>query len=128
MKNWTKVAGLLLGLVLLLAASGTWAQQAATTKKGYIIARVHVTNPQQYAEYIKVAGGATAKYGGRYLARGGRMATLEGPDVTDRVVIVEFPSFEQAQAFYASPEYTAARKIRAGAAEASFVLIEGYEP
>ncbi len=126
MNRWMRAALVSLALVLVAAAAVTWAQ--ATTKKGYLVARVHVTDAQQYGEYVKVAGGITAKYGGRYLARGGRTATLEGPGVTDRLVIVEFPSFEQAQAFYASPEYAAARKIRAGAAEASFVLIEGYEP
>ncbi len=127
MTTWLKAALVSIALVMLAAASATWAQTPAT-KKGYLVARVHVSNAQQYGEYVKVATSATAQYGGRYLARGGRTVTLEGSPLTDRLVIVEFPSFEQAQAFYASPEYTAARTIRAGAAEASFVVVEGYEP
>ena len=43
----------------------------------------------------------------------------------DRVVVIEFPSFERAKQFYDSPEHVAARKVRAGAAEAQFVLVEG---
>ncbi len=124
MNRWMKVAGLLAILVIVLAVAGLRAQQTAA-KKGYVIARVHVTDPQKYGEYANVAPAITVKYGGRYLARGGRTATLEGPEVADRMVIVEFPSFDEARAFYDSPEYTAARKIRAGAADASFVLIEG---
>jgi uncharacterized protein (DUF1330 family) len=40
-------------------------------------------------------------------------------------VVIEFPSFERAQEFYNSQEYQAARKVRAGAAMAQFVLVEG---
>lgn len=50
-----------------------------TGKKGYIIAQVDVTNPQQYAEYTKLTPGLIEKAGGRFIARGGRTATLEGP-------------------------------------------------
>jgi len=63
--------------------------------------------------------------GGHFLARGGRTATLEGPPAKSRVVVIEFPSFDRAKQFYDSPEYVAARKVRAGAATAQFVLVEG---
>lgn len=127
MVTWKKA------LVAVLVAAGFAAgvavgAQAPTPKKGYMVARVKVLDPQKYGEYGKVSPGIVAQYGGRYLARGGRTVTLEGPEVTDRVVIVEFPSFEQAERFYRSPEYTDARKIRAGATEASFVLLEEYRP
>ena len=62
---------------------------------------------------------------GRFIARGGRSVTLEGPPARARAVIVEFPSFERAQEFYNAPEYVEARKLRAGAATAQFVLVEG---
>jgi len=96
-----------------------------TGKKGYIIAQVDVTNPQQYAEYTKLTPGLIEKAGGRFVARGGRTATLEGPAAKGRIVIIEFPSFERAQEFYNSPDYVAARKLRADAATAQFVLVEG---
>jgi uncharacterized protein (DUF1330 family) len=108
-----------------LAIAGAAAFQG-TAKKGYIIAQVEVTNPQQYGEYTKLTPGLIEKAGGRFVARGGRTATLEGPEAKGRVVIIEFPSFERAQEFYNSPEYVAARKLRAGAATAQFVLVEGY--
>ncbi|MDP2320625.1 MAG: DUF1330 domain-containing protein [Acidobacteriota bacterium] len=98
----------------------------STGKKGYIIAQVDVTNPQQYAEYAKLTPGLIEKTGGRFIARGGRTATLEGPAARSRVVIIEFPSFERAQEFFNSPGYVAARKLREGAATAQFVLVEGF--
>ena len=46
--------------------------------KGYVIARVTVTNPEAYAEYAKGATEAIRQYGGRPLVRGGAYEALEG--------------------------------------------------
>lgn len=106
-------------------AAGTTVAQPA--KKAYMVVQADITNPQQYQEYAKLSPGIVAKYGGRYLARAGRTATLEGPPAKSRVVVLEFPNFEQAQAFYESAEYVKARAVRAGAATAQFVVVEGVE-
>ncbi len=105
-------------------AAGVHAFQDSA-KRAYLLVQVDVTNPQQYAEYAKLSPAIIDKFGGRFLARGGRSLTLEGAAAPSRVVVIEFPTFEQAQAFYNSPEYQAARKVRAGAATAQFVLVEG---
>jgi uncharacterized protein (DUF1330 family) len=109
-------------VVLALSALALGAQ---TPKKAYVIVQVDVTNAQQYGEYAKLSPGIIEKFGGRFLARGGRTVTLEGAAARSRVVVVEFPSFERAQQFYSSPEYQAAKKVRDGAAAAQFVLVEG---
>ncbi len=91
----------------------------------YIIARVAVTDWDRYREYTKVTPAAIARFGGRFIVRGGQMVTLEGPPETGRVVIIEFPSLDQAKAFYHSEEYSAVRKLREGAATGQFLAIEG---
>ena len=91
----------------------------------YIIARSDVTNADQYENYKAAAPAAIAKYGGTYLARGGAVETVEGDDESRRVVILEFPDMDAARTFYNSPEYTAAREQRAGAANGQFVIVEG---
>lgn len=101
--------------------------QSAAPKKAYLVVLADVTNPAQYAEYAKLSPGILAAHGGRYLARGGRVETLEGAPFSGRLVVAEFPSFAAAQGFYSSPEYTRARTVRAGAAEARFVIVEGLE-
>jgi uncharacterized protein (DUF1330 family) len=68
---------------------------------------------------------ALAKYQGRSIARGGKAVTLEGPEESRRLALVEFPTLELAQAFFASPEYQAAKALRDGACEAEFVALEG---
>lgn len=111
-------------LVLGMVIGRAWAAQEVP-KKGYIIAQVDVTNPQQYGEYAKLSPGLIAKFGGRFLARAGRTVTLEGTPARSRVVIIEYPSFDRAQAFFTSPEYQQAKKLRDGAANAQFILVEG---
>ena len=62
--------------------------------KGYVIARVTVTNPEAYAEYAKGATEAIRQYGGRPLVRGGAYEALEG-EARPRNVVIEFDSVEQ---------------------------------
>jgi len=91
----------------------------------YLVAIINVTNSDAYAEYAKLAGPANQKYGGRFLARGGKSEVLEGSIAGSRIVVAEFESFDQAKKFYHSPEYQAARQKRLGAADFSMVLVDG---
>ena len=113
---------LLAAAFVVLGSVAFWAQ---APKKAYVVVQVEVANPPQYAEYMKLSPGLIEKFGGRFVARGGRSETLEGTPANGRNVIVEFPSYERAKEFYDSAEYQAARKVRAGAATAQFVLVEG---
>jgi uncharacterized protein (DUF1330 family) len=116
--------------VIAVAIAGAFAAGVAfgqAPKKAYLLVQVDVTNQQQYQEYAKLSPGIIAKHGGRYLARAGRTATLEGPPAKARVVVIEFPDFDRAQAFYNSPEYVKARKLREGAGTAQFIVVEGVE-
>jgi uncharacterized protein (DUF1330 family) len=94
--------------------------------KGYIIARIIVTDTQAYAKYVKGASEAIRKYGGQPLVRGGQMETLEG-EGRPRNVVIEFDSFEQAKTYFNSPEYQAAKALRENAGVADIVAVEGAE-
>lgn len=116
---------LVLGVVLGASAiAGAWAQ-SVPAKKAYLLVQSDVTNPDQYAAYATLTPAIIEQYGGRFLTRGGRSLTLEGRKAPARVVVLEFPNYEAAQAFYNGPEYTAARKLRAGAATMQIVVVEG---
>lgn len=93
----------------------------------YIFVNIQVTDPARYAEYIKTAPESIAKYGGRYLARGGRTEKLEGSIDAHRVVILEFESFERARGWWESEEYRAPKALRESAAIASMILVEGVD-
>ena len=92
----------------------------------YLIARIHVTDPVRYQDYTKLTPAAIAKYGGRFIVRGGAVTALEGPPENDRVVVIEFPSLERARTFWSSPEYGEAKAKRAGAATGQFLLVDGH--
>jgi uncharacterized protein (DUF1330 family) len=91
----------------------------------YLVVDIDVTNPAQFEEYKKLAPAAIAKYGGRYLIRGGAYEALEGDWKPQRLTIVEFDSMEKAKSFYRSPEYQVAIKARAGAANFNALLVQG---
>jgi uncharacterized protein (DUF1330 family) len=93
----------------------------------YILARVEVTDWDRYKEYVKETPKAIKKYGGKFIVRGGEMATLEGPEETRRLVLIEFPSLEKAKEFYYSQEYQKAKKIREGAALGQFLALDGVD-
>ncbi|AWH47681.1 DUF1330 domain-containing protein [Stenotrophomonas sp. SAU14A_NAIMI4_5] len=90
----------------------------------YWIAHVQVLDAEKYSGYTALAPAAFAKYGAKFLARGGRSVVLEG-DLPDRHVVIEFADLETAQACYASPEYQQARARREGHCIASVVIVEG---
>jgi len=94
--------------------------------KGYWISRLDVTDPERYKLYIDGANAAIARFGGRFLVRGGAFEAVEGTS-RSRNVVVEFPDYDTALACFHSPEYQAAYQHRLAASEGEHVVIEGYE-
>ncbi|WP_027856316.1 DUF1330 domain-containing protein [Marinobacterium jannaschii] len=96
--------------------------------KGYWIAFVDVTHPEQYQDYLKLAPAALKAYGARILARSDQLTALEGfTQPPSRAVVLEFDSYEQALACYNSPEYQQACHHRQDAANAQIVIMKGSD-
>jgi uncharacterized protein (DUF1330 family) len=95
--------------------------------KGYWVARVDVHDPEVYKDYVAANAAAFAKYGARFLVRGGGRS--EAPEGTPRSrnVVIEFKDYDTAVACYRSPEYVAAKKLREPASVADVLIIEGYD-
>jgi uncharacterized protein (DUF1330 family) len=91
----------------------------------YVIVQVDVKDPARYEDYKKMVPPSIEKFGGRFLVRGGKTHTLEGGWAPKRFVMVEFPSVEQAKAWWASPEYAAARDLRWATADSQMIVAEG---
>ena len=94
--------------------------------KGYWVVFADVTDPEGYKGYMAANGKALAKYGGRFLARGGTNEPKEGKP-RSRIVVVEFPSYQAALDCYSSPEYVAAKKERDGRSVWDMAITDGYE-
>ena len=91
----------------------------------YVIGEIEVTDPAAYEEYRKRAPAVIAKYGGRYVVRGGKVEPLEGGWSPKRLVVVEFPSMAQAMTWYRSAEYAPLIKLRQKASRAELAMVEG---
>jgi uncharacterized protein (DUF1330 family) len=91
----------------------------------YVIVNIEVTDPARYPEYIQAAPPTIARFGGRYLARGGRAERLEGEWDPKRFVVLEFPTYERAREWWASEEYAGPRALRQASARANMILVEG---
>jgi uncharacterized protein (DUF1330 family) len=94
--------------------------------KGYWIARLAVLDQAGYDAYRADNAEAFAKFGAKFLVRGGAFEALEG-SAKPRNIVIEFPSHEAAQQCWASPEYQRAKAKRDGAVDIDLIAIEGYE-
>jgi uncharacterized protein (DUF1330 family) len=94
--------------------------------KGYWIGRIDVQDAEDYKAYVAANGPAFAKFGARFLVRGGEFEAVEGA-ARARNVVIEFPSYEAAVACWHSPEYQAAKAKRDGHAVVDMLVIHGYD-
>ena len=91
----------------------------------YVIVDIEIHDAALYDDYRKRVPATIEKYGGKFLVRGGQFEQLEGSWQPTRLVLLEFPSMEQAKRWYDSEEYGEARKLREGAAKLHMVAVEG---
>jgi len=91
----------------------------------YVVVQVDVKDPGRYEDYKKMVPPSIEKFGGRFLVRGGKTHTMEGGWAPRRFVLVEFPSVEQAKAWWDSPEYREARDLRWATADSQLIIAEG---
>jgi len=92
-----------------------------------VIANVTVRDPQRYPDYVRQVPATLEPYGGRFLVRGGAVEVVEGGWQPGRLVVIEFPSLEQARAWYDSPAYRPARDLRWEVSDGDIVFAQGAE-
>jgi uncharacterized protein (DUF1330 family) len=92
---------------------------------GYAIVGVSIHDHERYADYRSGTEASLEPYGGRFIVRGGATECVEGSWDAERTVVIEFPSIDQARAWYNSDAYQQLAAIRREASTADFVLVEG---
>lgn len=92
----------------------------------YMIVEVDTTDEALMAEYRKHTPGAIARFGGKFIVRGGKTKTLEGGWAPPRVVVIEFPDFESAERFYASDHYKPLLEMRLKAGKCKAIIVDGH--
>jgi uncharacterized protein (DUF1330 family) len=91
----------------------------------YVISELEARDPVAIETYRTIAAKSIARYGGRYLVRGGAAEVAEGGPPVKNIVVVEFPSMARLREWYASPEYVEALKVRRTALERRLIFVEG---
>ena len=94
---------------------------------GYVIANVVWKDSESLAVYKRLMPSSVKKYGGKFLVRGGATEVLEG-EWSPALVVIEFPTVEQARRWYSSEEYRPALEIRQRAADNELLIVEGTAP
>ncbi|MDP9310560.1 MAG: DUF1330 domain-containing protein [Chloroflexota bacterium] len=91
----------------------------------YVIVEIEVTDPEGYAAYRELAPPIVAAHGGKYIVRGGELTVLEGDWQPQRLVVLEFPSVEQAKAWWSSAEYAGPKQMRQQTTRSRMIVVEG---
>jgi uncharacterized protein (DUF1330 family) len=99
--------------------------KGTTEMAAYVVVQVDVKDAVRYADYKAMVPPSLEKFGGRFIVRGGQVHPMEGTWSPKRFVLVEFPSVEAAKAWWASPEYAAAKALRQATAESELIIVDG---
>ncbi|MGI9270810.1 MAG: DUF1330 domain-containing protein [Woeseiaceae bacterium] len=93
--------------------------------KTYLVFDISVHDMDRYKGYVALAPGYVEKHQGKYLVRGGAMDVIEGDWAPQRVVVIEFPSKDLANAFLNDQEYQAVAEDRRNATTSKMIMVEG---
>ncbi|MDQ6844314.1 MAG: DUF1330 domain-containing protein [Bacteroidota bacterium] len=91
----------------------------------YVIVEIDIKDPVSYEDYKKLTPASIAAYGGKFIVRGAKTECLEGDWNPMRLVVLEFPTLEQAKSWWASPEYADAKMIRQRSAKTKMIVVNG---
>ena len=93
----------------------------------YMMAQICIQDSDTYFEYVDGASEIIRKYGGRYLVRGGKVTPLSGDWEPERVILIEFDTFEQLRACFASSEYRDIAPLRERSTTSRAIVMDGVQ-
>ena len=91
----------------------------------YVIVDSVITDKPVFDDYLQQVPSIVETHGGKYLARGGAIQVVQGDWTPNRIVVVEFDSTEQAQAWQDSPEYADLKAMLNSSSNTSVIIVEG---
>ena len=115
------------GIAMVLGAALAFAAavgQGAAPARGYLVANYTIHDQQTFQKYMEAAGPLAPKFNGKVIIYDVKSRTMEG-NPKSIMAVAEFPTVADAERFYNSPEYSAARQFRIASTEGSVVLAEG---
>jgi len=95
--------------------------------KAYLVLDFSVHDFPGFMPYVAEIPALITRHGGRYIVRGDPPTVIEGDWTPERMVILEFPSREAAQAFLADPDAQPLFQLRNRTTNSKLVLVDGCE-
>ena len=95
--------------------------------KAYLVLDFAVRDVRGFMPYVAQIPAFIAKHGGRYVVQGAKPESVEGDWTPQRMVILEFPSREAAQAFLDDPEAQPLFALRHDTTDSQLVLVDGCD-
>jgi len=90
----------------------------------YVVSMMTINDPETYKQYTSRTPPIVQKYGGKFLTRGEEITCVEGQDYDGRMVILEFPSKADVEAWFADPDYQEAMTFRHAASTMNYLLLQ----
>jgi uncharacterized protein (DUF1330 family) len=97
---------------------------AKTSPPAYYIAHFEPKERDAIKPYSSQVAATFEPFGGRFVVRGGQIASLEGDPPKGHMVMIAFPSLEKAQAWFTSPAYAQIKPIRHRAGSTRAYIVE----
>ncbi|MGD0906146.1 MAG: DUF1330 domain-containing protein [Candidatus Acidiferrales bacterium] len=126
-RNHKLALAVLLGIALAFIGNTMARARQMKTPPAYVIAEVQIQDPTTFKEYADKVAATLPPFGGHYLARNGKITSVEG-DAPKLFVIIGFDSTQKAQDWYDSPAYNAIKQIRFNSAKTRLFITEGIAP
>ncbi|KQV58370.1 MULTISPECIES: DUF1330 domain-containing protein [unclassified Caulobacter] len=91
----------------------------------YFVLDLTIRDFRGFAPYMAAIPAFIEKHGGRYIVQGAEPLVMEGDWTPERVVVIEFPSRENAEAFLNDPERQDLFAIRHRTTTSKLILVDG---
>lgn len=91
----------------------------------YMIIEIQVLDAEVYGRYVESVREVVESFGGRYLARGGKITPISGQWRPERVILIEFDNLDQVHACFRSAEYARLGPLREQSAISRAIVVEG---
>lgn len=90
----------------------------------YVVSMMTIHDPDVYRQYTDRTPPIVKKYGGKFLTRGEEITCVEGQQYDGRLVLLEFPSKADVEAWFADPDYEEAMTFRYEASTMNYLLLQ----
>ena len=103
----------------------TETQTNGTGKAYCLFDNIEINDLAKLEEYKEKVLPVVTAFGGKYLVASNRIRVVEGSWQPNHVVMIEFPSYEEANRWYDSEEYKKLKNLRRSSGKFDGIIVEG---